>query len=81
MRANRTQRAFNTARFAFAFAQAGSKCAPLLSPATNIYTTAYIAGTLSIVDAGFECRGCQGRTARPAYTLRLRLISYQDDHM
>jgi hypothetical protein len=34
------------------------KCAPLLSPQTNVGQSAYIAGTLSIVDAGFECLGC-----------------------
>ena len=37
---------------------AKGKCAPLLSPQTNVGQSAYIAGTLSIVDAGFECLGC-----------------------
>ena len=45
---------------------AHGKCAPLLSPATNVKLEGgYIAGTLSIVDAGFECRGC-GTTRRTA---------------
>jgi hypothetical protein len=33
-------------------------CAPLLSPSTNVPQGSYIAGTLSIVDAGFECTDC-----------------------
>ena len=42
-------------------------CAPLLSPATNVGLSShkYIMGTLSIVDAGFECTGagCASLTA------------------
>jgi hypothetical protein len=41
------------------------KCSMLLSPATNIGQNKYIMGTLSIVDAGFECigRNCANQTA------------------
>ena len=41
-------------------------CAPLLSPRTNVGQSSYIMGTLSIVDAGFECTGGEGCASRIA---------------